>query len=62
MSTKYPHATFRYDPYRLADYLRDRPDDDQVLANVRWLVMNGDKAGALSYPFVKKVLLGRPSR
>lgn len=59
---KYPQATFTYDPYKLADYLLDNPDDPEVLASIRWLVRNGDRAGARSYPFVLKVTLGKASR
>lgn len=62
MSDKYPQATFDYNPYKLADYLLDRPYDDGVLGEIRWLVRNGDKAGAKAYPFVTKVQLGKPSR
>lgn len=59
---KYPNATFTYDPYRLAEYLLDHPDDPEVLATIRWLVQEGDRAGARSYPFVRVVRLGKASR
>lgn len=58
---KYPAATFQYDPYRLSDYLKDHPDED-VLAEIRWLCLHGDVAGAKSFPFVTQVTLGKPSR
>lgn len=59
---KYPSATFEYDPYTLAEYLLDHPEDPEVLATIRWLVQEGDRAGARSYPFVRKVVLGKASR
>ena len=64
MASKYPHATFSWSQGKLWEWLKAHPDENQdsILEAVRWYIRNGDRAGALSFPFVTDVDLGPSSR
>lgn len=64
MADKYPDATFAIDAAKRDAWLQANPNENlqSTMSAIRWLAVNGDRAGCLSYPFVTTVTLGPSSR